>query len=215
MPSSSTNAGVLTRMRTGKQKRPLEDTADCSASDDRLGTAKEVRRRTAKHGCPLTLTLYVRWFSPSGKSKVNRLLLRPVTSVDALQGISKNLVSRAFPSGPERPDYLTSQEFLKFTPTEDFMSLPGEIFRTEFRLVVTHEGWEHTVLERELGAHVDPLRKMLVTVIEFESSPLLMVGHALGLRVSLIAYPVISIKKDFLDHVQEQLETNPDFQGGL
>ena len=81
-----------------------------------------------------------------------------------VQGISKNLVSRAFPSGPERPDYLTSQEFLKFTPTEDFMSLPGEIFRTEFRLVVTHEGWEHTVLERELGAHVDPLRKMLVTV---------------------------------------------------
>ncbi len=80
------------------------------------------------------------------------------------QGISKNLVSRAFPSGPERPDYLTSQEFLKFTPTEDFMSLPGEIFRTEFRLVVTHEGWEHTVLERELGAHVDPLRKMLLTV---------------------------------------------------
>ena len=85
------------------------------------------------------------------------------TRVD-VQGISKNLVSRAYPSGPERPDYLTSDEFLKFTPTEDFMSLPGEIFRTEFRLVVTHEGWEYTVLERELGAHVDPLRKMLVTV---------------------------------------------------
>jgi hypothetical protein len=81
-----------------------------------------------------------------------------------VQGISKNLVSRAYPLGPERPDYLTSEEFLKFTPTEDFMSLPGEIFRTEFRLVVTHEGWEYTVLERELGAHVDPLRKMLVTV---------------------------------------------------
>lgn len=32
-------------------------------------------------------------------------------------------------------------------------------------------------------------------VIEFESSPLLMVGHALGLQVSLIAYPVVSIKK--------------------
>ena len=81
-----------------------------------------------------------------------------------MQGISKNLVTRAFPSGPERPDYLTSEDFLKFTPREDFMSLPGEIFRTEFRLVVTHEGWEYTVLERELGAHVDPLRKMLVTV---------------------------------------------------
>ena len=89
---------------------------------------------------------------------------RKFTIMDVMQGISKNLVSRAFPSGPERPDYLTSEEFLKFTPTEDFMSLPGEIFRTEFRLVVTHEGWEYTVLERELGAHVDPLRKMLVTV---------------------------------------------------
>ena len=42
MPSSSTNAGVLTRMRTGKQKRPLGDTADCSASVNRLGTAREV-----------------------------------------------------------------------------------------------------------------------------------------------------------------------------
>ena len=42
MPSSRTSGGVLTRMRTGKQKRPLEDTADCSASDDRLGTAREV-----------------------------------------------------------------------------------------------------------------------------------------------------------------------------
>ena len=36
-------------------------------------------------------------------------------------------------------------------------------------------------------------------VIEFESSPLLMVGHALGLRVSLIAYPVVSIKKVRVD----------------
>ena len=141
MPSSSTNAGVLTRMRTGKQKRPLEDTTGCSASEDRLATATEVccpkmlssvrvpltlssycmlgggmlrswdhsacdawvafqrpvavhepgstcvqvKRRPAKRGCQLTLMLYVRWFSPSGKSKVNRLLLRPVTSVDALQ----------------------------------------------------------------------------------------------------------------------------------
>ena len=34
---------------------------------------------------PLQLSLYVRWTSPSGSSKVNRLLLRPVTSVEALQ----------------------------------------------------------------------------------------------------------------------------------
>ncbi|CAL5228761.1 g11949 [Coccomyxa viridis] len=205
-------------MQTRRAKRSLEDSPDCPAPGPKSAPKKEVpqvRRRTTKQACPLTLTLYVRWFSPQGRTKVNKLLLRPVTSVEALQGISKNLVSRAFPSGPERPDYLTSEEFLKFTPTEDFMSLPGEIFRTEFRLVVTHEGWEYTVLERELGAHVDPLRKMLVTVIEFESSPLLMVGHALGLRVSLIAYPVISIKKDFLEHIHQELETNPDFKGQL
>jgi len=87
------------------------------------------------------------------------------------QGISKNLVSRAFPE-TERPDYLTSDEFLKFTPTDDFMSLPGEILRTEFRLVVIHDGWEYTVLERELGAHRDPLRKMLVTVSALFGCPL-------------------------------------------
>ena len=45
----------------------------------------QVRRRTAKHECPLQLTLYVRWFSPNGRTKVTRLLLRPVTSVEALQ----------------------------------------------------------------------------------------------------------------------------------
>ena len=54
-----------------------------------------------------------------------------------MQGISKNLVTRAFPDY-ERPDYLTSAEFFKFTPTDEFMSLPGDIARTEFRLVRLH-----------------------------------------------------------------------------
>lgn len=80
------------------------------------------------------------------------------------QGISKDLVARAFPPGGERPDYITSQDFYKFTPMEEFMSLPGDIARTEFRLVATYDGYEYTVLERELGAHRDPERKMLVTV---------------------------------------------------
>ena len=85
------------------------------------------------------------------------------TPISAAQGISKNLVQRAFPEN-ERPDYLTSDDFYRFTPTEEFMSLPGDIARTEFRLVAAHEGWEYTILERELGAHRDPERKMLVTV---------------------------------------------------
>ena len=44
------------------------------------------------------------------------------------------------------------------------MSLPGDIARTEFRLVITHEGWEYCILERDLGAHLDCHRNMLVTV---------------------------------------------------
>ena len=80
-----------------------------------------------------------------------------------MQGISKNLVEKAFPVA-ERPDYLTGPDFYKFTPAEEFMSLPGDIARTEFRLVVTHEGWEYCILERDLGAHLDSQRNMLVTV---------------------------------------------------
>lgn len=80
-----------------------------------------------------------------------------------MQGISKNLVEKAFPVA-ERPDYLTGPDFYKFTPAEEFMSLPGDIARTEFRLVITHEGWEYCILERDLGAHLDSQRNMLVTV---------------------------------------------------
>ena len=81
-----------------------------------------------------------------------------------MQGISRTLVERAFPPS-DCPDYLVSPEFCKFTPTEELMSLPGDIARTQFRLVVTTlEGWEYVVLEREMGADRDPARSMLVTV---------------------------------------------------
>ncbi len=42
-------------------------------------------RQRRKRERPLQLSLYVRWYSPSGKTKVNRLLLRPVTCVEALE----------------------------------------------------------------------------------------------------------------------------------
>lgn len=54
-----------------------------------------------------------------------------------MQGLAKNLVTRAFPDC-ERPDYLTSAEFFKFTPSEEFLTLPGDISRTEFRLARAH-----------------------------------------------------------------------------
>lgn len=101
-----------------------------------------------------------------------------------MQGISKNLVEKAFPVA-ERPDYLTGPDFYKFTPAEEFMSLPGDIARTEFRLVITHEGWEYCILERDLGAHLDSQRNMLVTVRHFCCLLLLAlitVQHASGVK---------------------------------
>ena len=67
---------------------------------------------------------------------------------------------------------------MKFTPESEFMSLPGDIARTQFRLVATHEGWEYVVLEREMGADRDPSRSMLVTV----RLPTISCWHALMAR---------------------------------
>lgn len=73
--------------------------------------------------------------------------------------------------------------------------------RTEFRLVVVSAaGWEYTVIRRDLGAiHATvgggpgAARNLMVTCIEFESAPVLL-GH-LGVRVSMIAYPIVSVSK--------------------
>jgi hypothetical protein len=124
---------------------------------------------------------------------------------------------------------MTSEDFYQFTPTsEPYVSSPGSIESTDYRLVVDHEGWEYTIIE---GTQAGSDRRMLVTVssllcaltssaaaqravlqaIEFESTTL--VFGTFGIRVSFMAYPVVSIRKDFLDVVQQGLETNPDFKG--
>jgi hypothetical protein len=137
----------------------------------------------------------VRWHSPSGRSRVNALPLKPVPCLDALQGVSRSLVDRAFPRGARRPDHLTSPAFLRFTPAAEFLTLPSDVARTEFRLAATCEasGWEYGLLRRDLGEHVDPDRNMLVTVVEFESTALM--AGTLGVRLALVAYPVVSIRK--------------------
>ena len=94
---------------------------------------------------------------------MSRLPLEPIASVDDLRGLFRRLIKGAF-APSELPDYLTLPDFYKFTPREEFISLPGDTARTEFRLVVTLDGWEHTVAERELGVTPDPERNMLVTV---------------------------------------------------
>lgn len=157
------------------------------------------------------ISMYVRWGGPSGETKVNRLYLRRIETIDCLQGVSKQLLTRAFPP-EERPQHLTSAEFYRYTPVEEFLSLPGTVSHTLFQLVVTtREGWEYVVSERSLGEQTEPSRQLLVTVIEFESTAMFMDG--LGLRMSLVAYPVISVRKDFLDDLALQLRTNPSFKG--
>jgi hypothetical protein len=65
------------------------------------------------------------------------------------------------------PDYITSGDYLKFTPETECLPLPGSIIRTELRLVMHHptDGWEYTVLKRDLGTHEsDPNRTLLLAV---------------------------------------------------
>lgn len=75
----------------------------------------------------------------------------------------RRLIKGAFPPGA-LPDYLTSPAYYKFAPAEELISLPGDIARTEFRLVATLEGWEYTLCERTLPGAPDPQRRLLVTV---------------------------------------------------
>lgn len=194
---------IMTQRLSSRRLRRHAESHDLNAS---------VPEVTENKTCTLEVGLYVRWHCPAGKTKVTHLSLKPLESLDALQGLSKSLLSRAFPDDV-RPDYLTSADFYRFTPSEEFLSLPGDTTRTDFRLIVNYDGWEYCVLERELGAHRDPDRKMLVTVMEFESTAL-MIG-TLGLRVSFIAYPLVSIKKSFLDDIQHRLAHDESFRGIL
>ncbi len=74
------------------------------------------------------------------------------------------MIKGAFGTAAALPDYLTGDEFYKFTPAQELISLPADIARTEFRLVATLDGWEYTVCERQLPGTPDPERKLLVTV---------------------------------------------------
>ena len=101
-------------------------------------------------------------------------------------------MERAFPL-EDRPDYIVSPDFCKFTPTEEFMSIPGDIARTQFRLVVTHEGWEYVVLEREMGVDQDPARSMLVTVSHHAS---FVIRHSIHHSDVVVRLMQVSMQQD-------------------
>lgn len=177
------------------------------ASDITVAQLQE-STQPSKKVCDLEVSLYVRWKLPNGKSTLNHLQLKPLTDLESLEGASKSLINRAF-SSEERPGHMTSEDFYQFTPSsEPYISSPGYIESTDYRLVAMHDGWEYTIIQ---GTQAGFDRRMLVTAIEFESTTLVF-GH-FGIRVSFMAYPVVSIRKDFLDSVQQELSSNPDFKG--
>ncbi|KXZ41900.1 hypothetical protein GPECTOR_249g618 [Gonium pectorale] len=158
----------------------------------------------------------------SSKSRHNSLQLRRVGGVEDLQGLPAELMSRAFPTGAT-PAHLSSpacRAYYHFTPEQECLSLPSDVVRTWLKLVVSYDGWEYVVHERPLRSN-DPAQPdgsadtpLLVTVIEFESTAMV-IGH-LGIQVQLVSYPVVSVRKDFLDDVDYRLRTDPDgFRGIL
>jgi hypothetical protein len=119
--------------------------------------------------------------------------------VGDLRTLFRRLIRGAFPGGDAAlPDYLVCPRYYKFAPAGDFVSLPGDAACTQFRLAARVAGCEVTVAERRLGALPDPERNLLVTVAEFESPPV-EVGDGRAVVATLVAYPAICVRKEFLD----------------
>lgn len=164
----------------------------------------------------LELSLIIKWTTGMGdrsKTRINRLPLKQLESLEKLGSLAKSLMDRAFPV-ESRPEYLSDELHYRWTPEEACMSYPMDVTKTEFKLAAMYNGWEYVVLSHELGNHVEPQdRNLSVTVIEFESVAVVL-GN-IGIRVSLVAYPVVCVQKCFLDNIKQQLISNPHFKGIL
>jgi hypothetical protein len=182
---------------------------------------------TPKKLSPLALTLYVRWWAPDGlKTRVHEIPLRALGSADDLRGLPRELVRRLFgvpPSVPadapiaqRLPPHASGPDFYRFTPAggREFLSVPGPIAAFEVRLVVAAGGWEHTIADRGGGGLGGP-GDVVVAVTEFESPPVDLGPGALPgglprallpmLRLPLIAYPLVCVRRSFLDRVERML----------
>ncbi|KAK9812440.1 hypothetical protein WJX73_010922 [Symbiochloris irregularis] len=210
---TATNQDTVPRRQTRLQKRLL-DSLGTSTSSGTAPAAKQ-SKRVPRGTDTLQLSLVLHWHSNTGKVQVEQVQLKPIRDLTQLQGLSRKLVERAFPPS-DRPEYLTSDAFCKYTPTREVMSLPNDLICTHFRLILTTEdGWEYAILERHIaGPPSDDQHNMLVTLIEFESTAL-MIGH-LGVRISMVLYPLVSVSKVFLEDVAQRLKSDPEgFRGIL
>ncbi|GLC42327.1 hypothetical protein PLESTB_000659100 [Pleodorina starrii] len=209
-------------VRPRTQDSPGQDEAGPSGGAKRLLCAEPLEASPSRPlRKSLSLGLFVSWHTMGSKVRHNCLTLRRFSSVEDLQGLARDLMTRAFPAD-STPAHLTSaasSQFYHFTPEQECLSLPSDVARTHIKLVVTYDGWEYVVYERKLRTDAsqppeDRDTPLLVTVVEFESTALV-IGH-LGIRVQLVSYPTVSIRKDFLDDIDFRLRADPEnFKGIL
>lgn len=176
-----------------------------------------------------------------------------------VQALPKELLQSQYPTADQLPDYCTNAAYTRFTPAVECLALPGDVVRTEARLVLSYQGWEWTLLkkdsavsERQPGAgnmqvmvracccrpvshllaicscgpilshcahpptlpsHAHACLYVRTQAAEFLGSDPLMA--ALGLRMALIAYPIVALDKAFLDEAHARLLAAPDSFRGL
>lgn len=159
--------------------------------------------------------LYVQWFGTAGQSKLNKLQLRRLDDLEALQALPKELLQSQYPTADQLPDYCTNAAYTRFTPAVECLALPGDVVRTEARLVLSYQGWEWTLLKKDsaVSERQPGAGNMQVMAAEFLGSDPLMA--ALGLRMALIAYPIVALDKAFLDEAHARLLAAPDSFRGL
>ncbi|WIA14210.1 hypothetical protein OEZ85_002749 [Tetradesmus obliquus] len=161
--------------------------------------------------------LYIRWHGNAGQTKLNRVGLKRLDNgVDSLKDLPKELINSHYPNSRDFPDYFTNADYVRFTPQVECLVLPGDVVRTELRLALSYQGWEYTVLKKDSShsSNSGAGQDIQVMTAEFMGSDPFMA--LLGLRMALIAYPVVALSRVFLDDVHQRLLAAPEaFKGML
>lgn len=202
------------------------DIAECEQHDEHQPARKrqrlsavaeaEQQQQQLQHEDEIEHILYIRWHGNAGQTKLNRVgLTRLDNGVDSLKDLPKELVESHYPNSRDFPDYFTNADYMRFTPQVECLVLPGDVVRTELRLAVSYQGWEYTVLKKD-SSHSTSSRdgqEIQVMTAEFMGSDPFMA--LLGLRMSLIAYPMVALSKVFLEDVHQRLLAAPDAFKGI
>ncbi|RMZ53216.1 hypothetical protein APUTEX25_005205 [Auxenochlorella protothecoides] len=198
--------------KAGPSLRPFEGPTTRSRKrrlSQQAVDAEDAARRQVR--CPSlgdwSLCLYIRWTTLCGDSKVTRLPLRLISSIEQLQGLFSRLIRHAY-DGSDLPDFLTSPAFLMCTPLEEFVSVPSALGSTHFRLVLlAQDGWEYTVAERDLSSHPDPAADLMVTMAEFQSNALDLGDHEVVFN--MVSYPTVCVQREVVERMIARCAEGP------